>query len=422
MRGRGTRAIAAFSLVVGLLAAFSRALAEAPPLRSIAPEAFADNPAGIKAGGLVYHSSLASALIYDSNLLSSHTDVISDQALLLRPGISISTIDPNYKFTFRSFLESLQYQDMTSENRMNYGAELDGKIRLQRDLQLATFVSAGRVDEPRSLARRDLPDNAAGPISYNQYFARASLVHTWAPFVTTTTIGYENENYFNVAAVGGGTLNLQYLDRDVLVVTQAEDMVLSPRLRLFAKQSLIVANYQQVPGYVERDSVKFELTNGVEVGLTPLIKARFVFRFAEEHFKDDSIQAEPELNYAADISWMIKRYVRLFAGVGRDFGGVNFQLDTQGGSRTRADIGIDYEITRRFFVRSSLAYLFANDNGVSSGVKRLEHTYVYRAGLAYQLDRFWTLFADYCFETRETNITDDQFERHVAQAGLVARF
>jgi hypothetical protein len=421
MCGRAKRAIAGLGLVVGLLAALPRAAAESPPLRSIVPEAYLDAPAGIKAGGLLFHSAVASGIIYDSNVFASDI-ATADRVTLLRPSLSVRTLDPNYKFTFRSFLENLEYDKLSSESRTDYRAEVDGKIRVRRDLEIAVNASAGRVNEPRSLQRRDIPTDAAEPVAYNQYATATSLVHYWSPMVTTTTFAFENANYFNVRANGGGSLNLQFLDRDVLRVTQEEELLLSHRLRLFSRQSVIASDYRHVPGFVQRDSVKLDTASGVEVGFTPLIKGRFTFRFAEEHFDDPTIEADPELGYGTEITWAVLRNVRLRAGFAREFGGVNFDLDSVGGRRTRADFGIDYDITRRLFARTMLTYLHANENSIATGTSRIEDTYQYRLSLAYQLDRYWSLFADYAFETRQSESGTDEFERQVVQAGVIARF
>jgi hypothetical protein len=422
MCGRARKTIAGLSIAVGLLAAFPRAHAESPPLKSIVPDAFLDTPVGIKAGGLVFHSSVATAVIYDSNVFSTHADAATDRITLLRPSLSVSTLDPNYKFTFRSFLEHLDYDNLSTENRTDYRGEIDGKIRIRRDLELDVSATAGRVNEPRSLLRRDIPTNAAEPVAYNQYVTAVSLVNYWEPMVTTTTIGFENANYFNVRSNAGGSLNLQFLDRDVVRVAQEEELRLSHRLRLFSRQGLTASDYRDVPGFMQRDSLKFDLVTGVEVGFTPLIRGKFTFKFAEEHFNDPSILSEPQLDYNAEVSWQIRRNVRLRAGFSREFGGVSFDLDSVGGRRTRADFGIDYEITRRFFARTTLAYLHANETGLTTGGGRIEDTYQYRVMLAYQLNRYWTAFADYAFETREAETTVDQFDRQIVQAGVVARF
>jgi hypothetical protein len=309
-----------------------------------------------------------------------------------------------------------------SESRTDYRGELEGKIRVQRDWEIDLNAAAGRVNEPRSLTRRDIPTDAAGPAAYNQYITSAALVHYWQPLVTTLTFGFENENYFNVQSNSGSTINLQFLDRDVFRVAEEEELRLSDRLRLFARQGVLSSDYRNVPGFIQRDSVKFESESGIEVGLTPLIKARFSFRFAEEHFASSAIDADPELDYNAEISWLILRNVRLRAAFAREFGGVNFDLDSVGGRRTRAEFGVDYEISRRLLMRSTLTYLHANENSISDGGGRLEDTYQYRLALSYQLNRYWSAFADYGFETRQTDSLVDQFDRNIMQAGVVARF
>jgi hypothetical protein len=422
MRGRSRGLLAGGIVAAGLLVAMVPVRADSPPLKYINPETFSDNPAGTRAGELLFHSYIAAGTIYDSNVFSSPRDAVSDRILFLRPGLSVSTLDPNRTFNLRVSLDHLEYERFPDESRTDPRGELTGRLRLQRNLELDTFLSASRPHEERSLLRRDLPGNAAEPIVHNEYLARVALRGTYNRLVLTTTAAYENENYFNVRSIGGAPINLQALDRDVLKIGQEAELKLSHRLRLFSRVTLNDTDYREVAGFIERDSTKVELVSGVEVALTPLIKALFLHHYSEERFKATSIESEPEIFYRTELTWSPLRYLRLRAGAAREFGGVSFDLDRSGGRRTRADFNIDYDITRQLLLRGSFNYLHANEAGLAAGEKRVEDTYQYRASLVYQLNRYWNLFLDYAVENRDANIEGNQLDRHIVQMGVVARF
>ena len=423
MRGRSRGLLAGGMLAAGLVvSALLSAHADSPPLKFINPETFADKPAGIRHGDLLYHAYIAVGTIYDSNVFSAPSDAVSDRVLFLRPGLSVSTLDPNYKFDFRATLDHLEYERFVDESRTDPRAELTGRVRLQRDLEIDTWLSAARVHNARSLQRRDLPGNAAEPVAHNEYLARLALRRTYNRLVLTTSAAYENQNYFNVRSVGGPPINLQSLDRDVFKVGQEAELRLSHRLRLFSRVSVNDTDYREVMGFTERDSTKVAIVNGVEVAFTPLIKGLLSHHYGEERFKSASIQSDPEIYYRVELYWSPLRHLRLRAGAAREFGGVSFDLDASGGRRTRADFAIDYDITRRLFLRASFNYTHANEAGLALGEKRVEDTHQYRASLGYQLNRHWNLFLDYAVESRDANIEANQLERHVVQVGAVARF
>ena len=133
MVGGAGRFLAGVCLATGLLAAAHEARGEAPPLRSIEPEAYSDQPAGIRYGSLLYHASLRSGMAWDSNIFSTKAHVVADRIVILRPGLTVSTLDPNYKFTFRANLQQLEYDVSPSDNRLDGFADLHGTIRVQRD-------------------------------------------------------------------------------------------------------------------------------------------------------------------------------------------------------------------------------------------------------------------------------------------------
>lgn len=417
------RLLARVLLATGMLVAAQAARAESPPLKSIEPDAFPDQPAGIRYGSLLYHGSLFTGNVWDSNIFSANkANVLADRIQYIRPGLSVSTLDPNYKFTLRTSVEQLFYDQSISENRTDARADLRGTIRVRRDTELDVGSTAARVSEPRSPQRRDLPEDAARPVVHNQYSAWIGLRKNYNPLLWTTTVSVDNDNYFNARSNSGTVINLQYLDRDAVRVAENFELRLSHRLLLFSQQRLNTTFYRDVPGFIQRDSIKYETNNGVEVGITPLIKAKFSFHFAEEHFWATVIESDPETVYNAELSWSPARNIRIRSSFARDFGGVSFDLDSVGGRRTRADIVLDYEITRQLFFRTSFAYLHANESSLSSGAGRLEDTYLYKASLGYELTRFWELYLDYAFERRDANFEINNFERQIVQTGVVARF
>jgi hypothetical protein len=423
MVGGTGRLLAGVCLAIGLLVAAKGARGESPPLRSVDLDTYSDQPAGIKYGLLLYHASLVSGTVWDSNIFSSKENVVADRILFIRPGLTVSTLDPNYKFTLRASLDHLEYEVSPSDSRTGATADLRGSIRVQRDREILVGLTAARVTEPRSsVQRRDLPEDAAEPVVHNQYSAWVGLRRTFNPVVSTTTVTVENDNYFNVRSNSGTSINLQFLDRDAAKLSQETELRLSHRLLLFSLQRVNMTTYRNEPGFIQRDSVKFETVNGIEVAFTPLIKGKFSFHFGEEHFWASAIQSDPERIYKAELSWSPSRNVRIKAGFTRDFGGVSFDFDSVGGRRTRADIVLEYDITRQLFFRAGFAHLHANEASITSGAGRLENTYLYKASLGYELTRFWSLYLDYSFEQRDANFAINEFERQIIQTGVVARF
>ena len=422
MVGGAGRLLAGVCLATGLLVVAHGARGESPPLRSIEPEAYSDQPAGIRYGSLLYHASLVSGMVWDSNIFASKENVVADRIFYFRPGLTVSTLDPNYKFTLRTTLDHLDHEVSPSESRTDAKADLRGTIRMQRDSELLVGLVAARVTEPRSVQRRDLPEDAAEPVLHNQYSAWVGLRRIYNPVVSTTTVAVDNDNYFNVRSNAGTSINLQYLDRDAGKITQETDLRLSHRLLLFSRQRATMTTYRNEPGFIQRDSIKFETVNGIEVGFTPLVKGRFSFHFAEEHFWANVVESDPERIYSGELAWWPLRNLRIKTSLARDFGGVSFDLDSVGGRRTRADIVLEYDITRQLFFRAGFAHLHANESSIRSGAGRIENTYVFKASLGYEVSRFWSVYLDYAYEQREANFSINEFERQIIQTGIVTRF
>jgi hypothetical protein len=99
MAGRAARLLAGTVLAIGPIVSAPAVRAESPPLSSVKPDSYPDMPAGIRYGNLLYHASVASGFAWDSNIFSSRENVIGDRITFIQPGLTISTLDPNRKFT-----------------------------------------------------------------------------------------------------------------------------------------------------------------------------------------------------------------------------------------------------------------------------------------------------------------------------------
>ena len=333
MVGGAGRFLIRVCLATGLLAAAHQARGEAPPLRSIAPDAYSDQPAGIRYGSLLYNASLTSGLAWDTNIFSSKAHVVGDRILVLRPGLTISTLDPNYKFTFRSNLQQLDYEVSPSDNRMDGLAELHGNIRVQRDTAIDVGLAAARIMDPRSsILRRDLPENAAAPVTHNQYSAWIGLRRNFNPMVSTTTVTVLTGRLLrcpNPSPARPSTCSISTATLPDFPRTSKCGCRIACCCSAGTESAM--NTYRNVQGFTQDDSIKFETVNGIEVGITPLITGIFSFHFGDEHFWADTIQSDPELRYRAELAWSPRRNLRLRAGVLRDFGGTS--LDARLGRR-----------------------------------------------------------------------------------------
>jgi hypothetical protein len=113
MAGRAIRVLAGVVLLAGILVMEQAAHAQTPPpLSSIDPKTFLDQPAGIRYGGLLYQATLKSGFIWDSNVFLNRQNALSDRIAYLSPGLAISTIDPNYRFRFLVDADHLELRSL----------------------------------------------------------------------------------------------------------------------------------------------------------------------------------------------------------------------------------------------------------------------------------------------------------------------
>lgn len=409
------------AVVVGLVGSAPFAAADPLPLTPIAPDVGLEPSLGIRYGGLIYRPTIATGIINDSNILYSNTNAARDWVFFVRPGLSIATTDPNYRFVLRTDIEHLEYRESDADSRTNATATLDGTVRAARDLEFDVGASARHANDQRTATRRDLPTNLAEPAPHDAYSSRLAMRSFFRPVISTLAVDYATDSYSSVRSVTGSIVDLRFLDRDMLTVSHKTEVPFSQRFRFVNRVAWIETDYRNVPLVVPRDSSKVEVSNGVEVVFSPVLRGDFTFLYGKSDFTSPLIVADPENFYTLNLIWQPRSYFTLRFNAAREFGGVNFEQDFGAGRRTRLGVTMDYGITRRLTWRAGFNYVHANGDNLL-GATRVEDQYVYNTSLGYAVNDRVSLFLDYNLENYNSTISAEQYDRQVIQAGVIARY
>ena len=200
MVGGAGRLLAGVCLATGLLVVAHGARGESPPLRSIEPEAYSDQPAGIRYGSLLYHASLMSGMVWDSNIFASKENVVADRILVhssrldrQHAGSELQIHTPHHR---RTISNTRSRRPRAAPTRK---AELRGTIRMQRDSELLVGLVAARITEPRSSSSAAIcPRMRPSPCRTTSIRPGWGCAEIYNPVISTTTVAVDNDNYFNV--------------------------------------------------------------------------------------------------------------------------------------------------------------------------------------------------------------------------------
>ena len=203
-------------------------------------------------------------------------------SFILRPGLTVSTLDPNYKFTFRANLAAARLRGLAvRQPHWTVWRTCTATFACNETRLLDVGLVAARITEPRSsILRRDLPENAAEPVLHNQYSAWVGLRRNFNPVVSTTTVTVLQRRLLQcpvhrrhaASTCSISTATWPGLPRRPTCGSRIACCC-------SAGERVSMNTYRNVQGFIQDNSIKFETVNGIEVGFTPLINGQILLSF-----------------------------------------------------------------------------------------------------------------------------------------------
>ncbi|MCA8928078.1 MAG: outer membrane beta-barrel protein, partial [Alphaproteobacteria bacterium] len=171
------------------------------------------DPIGLPLGAFRVYPSLGAAARYDSNILRESASGESDAVAVASPGVRAESDWARHRLALTASADLGIYARHSSENYADARAEATGYIDIRRGLRLEATAGFGHGHEERGSVDGD---GGTEPVTFWRWNARAALAGERGAFGYRVGADYVRLNYNDVAAIGGGTLNQDDRDRQIL--------------------------------------------------------------------------------------------------------------------------------------------------------------------------------------------------------------
>jgi hypothetical protein len=379
-------------------------------------------PIGYRMGQHFFFPSLGAGFRYDSNIFASPANPQSDLAFVLSPGLTVTNA-PRFggptpsAFTYQLDLNAdlYRYRRFESEDRADAQAKLKTRWELAHDMTLeGNFLVARKHDERGDSA---LPPEAREPIPYTDLRAEGVFTKHFGRFGVELNANVRRLDYEDIFSVSGAPLSQNARNGSIFAAHIKPFYEFSPGYRGFVRFRGNTRDYEGI-GILNRDSDGYDIRGGLEFAVTPLIKGSVEVGYLSQTYDNTLIAPFDGLSFAAKAQWLVTPLMTVTFNAERSVA-ETVTPDFEARLDTVYGVQIDYELMRNVILFSSVKLKQEEFRGVTA---RTDDVTQYSAGVEYLMNRHLSATLQYQFQDRDSNVPIYNFDRHVVNFGVKAKY
>lgn len=369
---------------------------------------------GTTVGPFDVFPALAIGGLYTSNVFANNANRRSDEALVIRPELTVRTSAGPYQLEAYGRGDVRRFAHYGSENTEEGLGGLRGSVALGPLSSLSAGVSYGSLIDPRFAA--DSPIDAARPLSYTSLdaFAAGTIEGASTRIIMRFDLG--TLRFSDAPRVGGGTLFTRDRDRTRYQGLVRVERALSPAVSLYGAASVNRFDYRFATANLgNRDSTGFGVYVGSSFEATSVLKGDVQLGYIRQNF--DLAGVRPLSGFGA-LGSVVFSPNRLWTITARGESSIEDSgVPGSGGYLHRGgSLRADNEL-RRYLIASFEAGYFRD---TYRGIQRRDSLPYADVSLTYLSRSHWNARLGYRYLSRDTTSRSDvtDFDDHRVSATL----
>lgn len=371
-------------------------------------------PRGIRYGDWMFDPQVMVGSLYDSNVYASPTEIEGDVAGTVAAQVRAHSLWLRNGIDVQASVRHLFYGRHTGLNETD--AKLKGNARLDIDHATALLTGFEAAYLHEGVGTLSSPSGAVEPTPYSYLSDDVTLRHEFGRLTGSVGGRIDNYDFGSVKARDGSTINQDARDGQVYTLHGRLDYAFSPKLGMF---TAVAGNARRLRGTATQSlsSTGYRLLTGVDVELTPLIKAELAGGYMAQRFDAASIGTIEGPAYRARVTWSPSRRLDLHFNA-EQIVGESSNTSTTGILANALQAGFDYEFRPNIVLSTAGGY----ERDSFKGEDRSDDVYSVDTQLRYVLNRINSISLTYKFSRRQSNIGEFSYDKHQVGINAAARF
>lgn len=260
------------------------------------------DPEPVRIGDFLLSPSLTNALSFDDNVYRRDDGPMDDMIYTVTPSIGLRSDFARHALSAGAFLERGLYQDLTSENYTDYGANVGGTI----DVTGQTSVPL-RLSYTRDHVRRGLPDEffAQEPTFFDLWDGTMSVVHDGGRLAMKLIANMQRIVFDNVTGTSGDVIDNGDRDRNIYSLYGSIGMPSAAVFAPFVYSNVLKLDYDRPvdDNGLNRDAMQYEAGVGTIINLSDVTAASFTLGGLDRQIEDASLDDIRDFTYGVNVKW-----------------------------------------------------------------------------------------------------------------------
>ncbi len=377
------------------------------PIRgqSVADRARPDyDPVPIPVGSFQLFPAMNLGSYYDSNIYAQKTGALDEQVFKINPTVTLASNWGRHAFAITG-LGDFNYYANNNEQDYHAGAlQAEGRYDISTQTWLAAVAGYQRVAEMRG--GPTTPGNSVGPSEFDLYTAGAEVYRGVGLLKAKANYDFSYYNYDPIELIGGGTANQSNRNRTQNKVSAQVGYDVTENLKPYVQGGYNWRSYTN-GGFNSSNGYGFDVGAKMDFGGIVTTEA-YIGYIAQDYvnYNNGDLSA---IDFGADILWNVTNLTSIEGKAGR-----NFEETTSLGSpailSTQGSVTVMHELRRDLVLNARGVYYALDFQNIS------RHDDVYEAGGGgrYYINRNLYTDLSYNYQSRQSEISANDFNRHVA--------
>ena len=352
---------------------------------------------GARAGVWLAYPKLQSDVGYDSNVLASDDNVISDTIITVEPEVEVESDWARHSVTAYARGRLTRYVDNDTENTDTWAVGAAGRYDIQRGRNVRADFNYSREVEPRTAS--NTPTSIAEPIEYDVYGGNVGSTWTFNRLRLVGTAGLQSFDYEDGISVTGVVVPQDTRDQTTTSASLRADYAISPATAVFVQLEGNQRRFDKgdlLTPLRNSDGINFLVGTNFELGA--LIRGDLGVGFISQSFDNPLYGKLDGFSARGRLDYFVTPLVTLGASANRSVVDSGI-IGSAGILTTRLEGTVDYEFRRNIIVEGRVGALVEEFDTLD----RQNDTYYTGVRATYLLNRSVGVTGSYAYETRRSS-------------------
>lgn len=379
-----------------------------------APSENEPEPKGLRYGSFFVAPALLAKTTFDDNIFSLPKDKVSDVRVEVLPSVVVTSRLPRHVLNFSLSGNLVEYLENSEQSHQDVRAGLSAGLHIDH----AHTLSVGIISELKheEVGQILTPEDAASPVPVFHNSAVTGLTRDTGRLYGTVAFGAESFDFYDVSKVGGGTLDQDYRDTQVLSGQVRAGYRINPAMDLVANAKVIRQLNDGNETY-NSQSTGLEGSVGFKFQSSALLEWHFFAGYATRDFDYDDTGTIGTAMFEGGLKWRPTERATINGAISRNIDTTS-SADSDSVVRTTASASLDYEIYHNLIGHAGVTvsdYDFSLEDRSDTLVGAT-------VGLDYLLTPDWKLTLGYTHERRFSTDSDYDITRNRIMIGAKLSF